>query len=1579
LLRAWTPKLNQSYIIDYLRGVGLWDDDKLDSAEHYLSKSVQHGDATFDAVAALARLRFKRLPAESVSSLAPLAVVTDFASAHPADPAPYLFYGEQFRDRYHAPAWAWRAFLKAFSLEPSAEAMNDAVNAAWGTRGDTILVVLKHALRILPQNQVLESDLARATVEFSDDTVEAYRLFRAAINHSVTERDRVDNVVAFARNFYDALLFNYSKANEILESQLRKTKNSRRTILFALYTERLTAGDFPASLRYLRMIHDGGNTSQSWYQERVFDLERYMRADSAKLKHQTEYPDADRWRNELGGSVSLRIRFQENSSQPDKSDLDRLRHAVKVLAGTADTSYVIAVEGHSDSAEADPTELSLRRASAIAQFMELELRVPADRISTAEYGAGLPFAPSASQFDRKLNRIVEVRLLGSAAAPQLLVPRAMTNGQSVSLSPDGRLVATGYEPIQIWDVHRRAFLRTLVGIGGGTPRAFSPDGRYLAVASRNRENDDELADALVVYDVQDGVAVVQEPLSYDVQGLAWSPNGKQLAFATGDGKLTILDMKARLPIRRVRLGIKRIGARLLWTHDGAYILSAQGRDTIVRIWNASTLTPDTALGGVNWVHALGETRDGNLIVAADNDRILSVWNRRTWQRRQIKIAPLANSLTVDPARHWVVISDFGCEFACSPTALVDLDSLTVRATKFGMPEAQVAYSPDGHYVYADSLAHLLVLDGASLQKLEEFPTNASSAIGAVADTADDRLLTLDQDRMSVWDIRTGQRLFATRNRMDVVVQIRGLPSEFVAVHRDSISRHTEVTLFDSRDLRQRSLMTLPYYVDRIASTRALIAFAGEPFKKGAIASETGILESYNRLTLDRVSHAIVRLRTGVLEYDSVYKAGFTGFDLSPDGKLAVVTTYWQDGFGHDITLSSEARVVDLGLGRIRQVIAPGSEVTNAEFEGSGAIAVHTAHAVFSYDIARATYSLTREVSGEQSVTELRSSPESILWSGIGVRVLTKGALEAREVAPIGEHIAGIGVFERQNLVLLVTQGNQILFYDLSGLVKRLIIAPRRSGEWIAFTPNGAFTASPQGASGVSWLVGDRLLPFEALRNHFERPDIVAAMLDSIAERSVHLSAETPPALRPAFFTKLFEVAVLAKAQMSTSDSTVVLPVRLTKTAANAAKWELVVARFGTDSTGALRADTMLRTGFDAAKDSLSSLVISIPVPILLGQNMIEVGLDVAGGVLLSQTILVQRSRDQVGPGVAIPTRGASRLPSGWRDASINGHSVRILSEPKLGDIRVMSDTFGLFREGVNYIETKVHASKQTLTYWYESGQLLPFHRPYKHPYAVIVAIGDYARRASRMGATGYAVIDSMVPQAKRLAQVLIAEGVPPQNVIQIYDQGATLDSIDKVLRTFYQGGPRSNADRLFFYFGGHGDVFDGSGFLVTYDFDRKEKTTHSLLMEDLTNRYSTLIAAKDVLFAIDACHSGLTVTNLGGAEDTRTIAGFRALTTIQANDSGRARNVLLAGTGNDQAIYHGGGIFTQALISGLSHDADLNHDGVIELLELATYVRQTVTYNAKIQGQVQRPDFAILRRYGDGEVTFLTPGPHTVN
>jgi WD40 repeat protein/DNA-binding SARP family transcriptional activator len=169
--------------------------------------------------------------------------------------------------------------------------------------------------------------------------------------------------------------------------------------------------------------------------------------------------------------------------------------------------------------------------------------------------------------------------------------------QTLAFSPDsGRLAvaALGTEMIpgdassiigasvRVWDVRSRA--PTSVRFETSSPSlAFSPDGRFLAVAAISRPTE--------VRDARSGRLVASLPTPDFGRSVAFSPDGALLATGHYDGTARLWSTASWKPVGRLLEGHDE--RRFLWmefTPDGTMLASA-GQDGALALWDVKTQNP----------------------------------------------------------------------------------------------------------------------------------------------------------------------------------------------------------------------------------------------------------------------------------------------------------------------------------------------------------------------------------------------------------------------------------------------------------------------------------------------------------------------------------------------------------------------------------------------------------------------------------------------------------------------------------------------------------------------------------------------------------------------------------------------------------------------------------------------------------------------------------------------------------------------------------------------------------------------------------------------------------------------------
>jgi uncharacterized caspase-like protein len=324
--------------------------------------------------------------------------------------------------------------------------------------------------------------------------------------------------------------------------------------------------------------------------------------------------------------------------------------------------------------------------------------------------------------------------------------------------------------------------------------------------------------------------------------------------------------------------------------------------------------------------------------------------------------------------------------------------------------------------------------------------------------------------------------------------------------------------------------------------------------------------------------------------------------------------------------------------------------------------------------------------------------------------------------------------------------------------------------------------------------------------------------------------------------------------------------------------------------------------------------------------------------------------------------------------SVNGNSLIEQDQYQIADgkLTFLGSGADLINAGINVLTI----GRQQFYLWKVGASLKAFRNPYQNSRAIIVAIDDYDRKKDplKRGPTGFSKLTGMVDNAKKLKSVLVSLGFPEEGIIELYDDDATSKKLGDTLESFWTGGANASADRLFVYFGGHGDNFQSNNLLVSYDYEESKRLMTTFQAKDLVERHSRNIQAKHVLFAIDVCYAGLVFL---GPDDLKNenqeLAENERLALIERDVKDRARNIITAGRGDQRALSEGGGIFTKALIEGLQGKADRANSGVIEFDQLGLYVRDRVTVIARFSGYNQVPEYSNLKDFGEGRMMFIRP------
>ena len=194
--------------------------------------------------------------------------------------------------------------------------------------------------------------------------------------------------------------------------------------------------------------------------------------------------------------------------------------------------------------------------------------------------------------------------------------------RSVAISPDGRLLASGflYEGIKVWEVDSGVPLRSLRGHTASVNSiAFSPDSQWLVSGSRDR--------TIKLWDVYAGHEIrTLEPRDCgEVRAVTFSPDGLWLASGSTDSMVRLWRVITGAEVQAMD-GHEGPVTSTVFSPDGRYIASGS-LDRTLKLWEADTgREVKTFEGHTAGVASLAYSPDGRLLVSGGEDKMVRIWD-----------------------------------------------------------------------------------------------------------------------------------------------------------------------------------------------------------------------------------------------------------------------------------------------------------------------------------------------------------------------------------------------------------------------------------------------------------------------------------------------------------------------------------------------------------------------------------------------------------------------------------------------------------------------------------------------------------------------------------------------------------------------------------------------------------------------------------------------------------------------------------------------------------------------------------------------------------------------------------------
>lgn len=236
---------------------------------------------------------------------------------------------------------------------------------------------------------------------------------------------------------------------------------------------------------------------------------------------------------------------------------------------------------------------------------------------------------------------------------------------------------------------------------------------------------------------------------------------------------------------------------------------------------------------------------------------------------------------------------------------------------------------------------------------------------------------------------------------------------------------------------------------------------------------------------------------------------------------------------------------------------------------------------------------------------------------------------------------------------------------------------------------------------------------------------------------------------------------------------------------------------------------------------------------------------------------------------------------------------------------------------------------------------------YSDSWALLIGINEYQYETP----LHYAVADAK--EMKRLLSEKL--DFPDKNITILLDSAATLQGIRRSIEDLEN--KTSENDRVLIYFGGHGKtkLLPGGGemgFLIPVNGKSSNLSSTSLPMSEM-KQISRILPAKDILFLMDACYSGLMGIESMGVD-------LNDNPPLEQLAAGGSRTVITAGQKDEIAQARaewGHSAMVKSLIYGLDKGmADkMPRDGYITETELFTHLQYQVYVDTD---QAQKPSIS---------------------